>query len=177
MRVKIVVSGLLVLAATAIGLAAQKLEPLHVKTGLWEVTTNMTRTGQLPISPDVLAKMTPEQRARIDERMKTQGENAQRSRVRKSCITKEKLEKNDMFEERQSCKRTVVTSTGSKMEVRAECDSPRGTKMNVSTLAEALDSENIKGSMQMSASGGENTMNMNATFTAKWIGASCGDVE
>jgi hypothetical protein len=165
------------LMTAALSLAAQKLQPLNVKTGLWEVSTTMTRTGQLPISPDVLAKMTPEQRARIEERMKAQGENAQRARVRKSCITKEKLEKHDMFEERQSCKRTVVTSTGSKMEVKAECDSPHGTKINVSTVAEALDSENIKGSMQMSASGAENTMNMNATFTGKWIGAACGDVE
>jgi hypothetical protein len=176
MRVRILASSLL-LAVAVFSLAAQKLQPLHVKTGLWEVTTNMTRTGQLPISADVLAKMSPEQRARIEERMKAQSENAQRARVRKSCITKEKLEKNDMFEERQSCKRTVVTSTGSKMEVHAECDSPHGTKINVSTVAEALDSENIKGSMQMSASGGENTMNMNATFTAKWVGSACGDVE
>lgn len=177
MRMKIFASGLVVLAAAVLSLAAQKLEPLHVKPGLWEVTTIMTRTGQLPISPDVLAKMTPEQRARIEERMKAQGENAQRARVRKSCVTKEKLEKNNMFEERQSCKRTVVTSTASKMEVHAECDSPHGTRINVSTVAEALDSGNVKGSMQMSASGAENTMNMNATFTAKWIGAVCGDVE
>lgn len=165
------------LMAAALGLAAQKLERLQVKPGLWEVTTNMTRSGTMPISPELLAKMSPEQRARMEERMKAQGENASRARVRKSCVTKEKLEKSDMFEERQSCKRTVVTSTGSKMEVRAECDSPHGAKINVSTVVEALDSENIKGSMQMSASGGENTMNMNSTFTGKWLGAACGDVQ
>jgi hypothetical protein len=176
MRMKMLAVAML-LTAAALSLAAQKLEPLHVKPGLWEVTTNTARTGQMPISPELLAKLTPEQRARMEERMKAQGENATRARVRKSCVTKEKLEKSNMFEERQSCKRTVVTSTGSKMEVRAECDSPRGTKINVSTVVEALDSENIKGSMQMSASGGENAMNMNTTFTGKWLGATCGDVE
>jgi hypothetical protein len=120
--------------------------------------------------------MTPEQRARMEERMKAQGENATKARVRKSCVTKEKLEKSTMFEERQECKRTVLTSTGSKLEVRAECET-RGTKVNVSTVAEALDSENIKGTMQVTASGGEKTMNMDSTFTGKWLGAACGDVE
>ncbi len=91
-------------------------------------------------------------------------------------MTKEKLEKNSVFDdEARQCKRTVVTSTGSRLEVKAECDR-QGFKMNVAVLAEALDGENVKGSMHMTASGDTN-MNMESTFTAKYIAASCGDLE
>jgi hypothetical protein len=155
----------------------QKLTPLNIRLGLWEITTNMQRTGQMGLPPDMLAKLTPEQRARYEERLKAQGANANRTTTRKNCVTKEKMEKNSMFDDnRAECKRTVVTSTGSRMEVRAECDK-QGMKMTIVMAAEALDSGNIKGTMHMTSSGGERSMEMESTFTGKWIGAACGDVE
>jgi hypothetical protein len=155
----------------------QKLTPLNIRLGLWEITTTMQRTGLMGLPPDMLAKMTPEQRARYEERLKAQGANANRTTTRKNCVTKEKMEKNSMFDDnRPECKRTVVTSTGSRMEVRAECDK-QGVKMTIAMAAEALDSGSIKGTMHMTTSGGERTMEMESTFTGKWVGAACGDVE
>jgi len=40
-----------------------------------------------------------------------------------------------------------------------------------------MNSENVKGSMQMATTGGDHTINMNSTFTSKWLGADCGDVK
>jgi Protein of unknown function (DUF3617) len=155
----------------------QKLTPLNIRLGLWEITTTMQRTGLMGLPPDMLAKMTPEQRARYEERLKAQGANANRTTTRKNCVTKEKMEKNSMFDDnRPECKRTVVTSTGSRMEVRAECGK-QGVKMTIAMAAEALDSGSIKGTMHMTTSGGERTMEMESTFTGKWVGAACGDVE
>jgi hypothetical protein len=121
----------------------QKLTPLNIRLGLWEITTSMQRTGQMGLPPDMLAKLTPEQRARYEERLKAQGANANRTTTRKNCVTKEKMEKNSMFDDNHAeCKRTVV-----------------------------------KGTMHMTSSGGERSMEMESTFTGKWIGAACGDVE
>ncbi len=72
MRRKLVVVALFLFGGGAVAaqVATQKLTPLQVKTGLWEVTTNTTRTRQMPMSPDLMARMTPEQRAKMEEGMK-----------------------------------------------------------------------------------------------------------
>ena len=54
------------------------------------VTHSMSGMPAIPnIPPDVLAKMPPEQRARVEAAMK----GGPSTDVRKECITKEKLEK------------------------------------------------------------------------------------
>ena len=53
--------------------AADKLTPLNVKEGLWEITVTHSMTGMpnMPaIPPDALAKLPPEQRARMEAMMK-----------------------------------------------------------------------------------------------------------
>ena len=73
MGVKILLGILLVCAVG--GVAAQSLEPLHIKTGLWEVSIKMN--GTIPIPPEALAKMPPEQRAKIEERLKSRAERCE----------------------------------------------------------------------------------------------------
>ena len=46
------------------------LQPLNIKPGLWEQTVNTTIAGEMPISTEMLNRLTPEQRARMEERMK-----------------------------------------------------------------------------------------------------------
>ncbi len=174
MRMKIVLGALLVFAVG--GLAAQKMEPLNVKTGQWEMT--VTSRTQMPIPPEALAKMTPEQRARMEERLKARAEGE--TSIHKECLTKEKLEKSLMFEQdRKDCTRTVGTSTGSKTDVHLTCDM-KGTKLDIAILLEALNAEHVKGTIHMSTAGGTggvSGMNMNSTVTGKWIGAVCSDTE
>jgi len=47
-------------------------------------------------------------------------------------------------------------------------------KVDAKVQFEAMDSENVKGQTQSVATGGDRTMNANSTFTAKWLGPSCG---
>jgi hypothetical protein len=51
-----------------------------------------------------------------------------------------------------------------------------GMKMSGTINVEALSPESVKGSAQTTATG-NHTMNVNATFTSKWLGSSCGDVQ
>ncbi len=143
---------------------------VNVKTGLWETTVTVERSGVPPIPAEVLARLTPEQRARLEER--TGG----KATVRKHCLKREELDKPLAFgndeKEKSSCNRTIVTSSRSKQEFRIECTSG-GMKQNGTVRIEAVDSENVKGSTQMSVANGTHTMNVNATFNGKWIGAAC----
>ncbi len=61
-------------------------ESFNAKPGAWEMTFSGLSTGTM-IPPDVLAKMPPEQRARIEQSMQARS-GKPGSRSTKSCITK-----------------------------------------------------------------------------------------
>jgi hypothetical protein len=109
----------------------------------------------------------------MEERMKSMGgENTY-----KECLTKEKLEKNAMFEkDREGCTRSVGAATGSKVDVHLTCDK-KGNKIDIALLIEALNSETVKGTTHIMSNGGSSAFNISSTFHGKWVGASCGDVK
>ena len=166
----------LLLASSSAVWAENKVQPLNVRVGLWEVTTTVASNGQMPIPADLLARLTPEQRARMEERLKANSSGKTRTTTHKNCLTKEKLDRGETFsEERKTCTETLVTSTSSTVEVRVVCEN-QGVKSNGTLHIDALNPENVKGSMHMVASGGDHSMNMSSTFTGKWIASSCGDL-
>jgi len=160
--------------------AADKITPLNVKEGLWEVTMTHSMTGMpaMPaIPPDALAKMPPEQRARVEAAMKQSGMGGPKTDVRKDCITKDKLEKQTAFNDnRGECTRTVVNSTGSKLEIKLHCEDKQ-TSTDGTLLLEALSSDNVKGSMHSVTNSNGRTMNMDFTFSSSYLGPACGDVK
>ncbi len=152
--------------------AAQNVTPLNVKPGYWETTRTTARSGQLPIPPDLLAKMTPEQRARIEERMKASEAQGPQTRVTKSCLTKENLTKAFGALDEPSCKRTVVTSSPSQQEFKIECANGQMTSSGTIHV-EAPDSEHATGKTKMNVTRGGQTMTMETTFSSKWLGSEC----
>jgi hypothetical protein len=173
MDMKTILIAILTLTSVAVW-AEDKVQPLNVKTGLWETTTTLTTSGEMPIPAEFLAKMTPAQRAKMDERMKANAASKTRTNTHKSCETKEKLEKAPFSN--HECAQSVLTSSESKAELKVACDygDVKGTG---TIIVEALSPESVKGSGQITASGGGHTINSNSTFTSKWIGSSCGDVQ
>jgi hypothetical protein len=145
--------------------------PLNIKTGEWESTVSSDTNGQLPVPQEMIDKMTPEQRAKMEAMMKARGMQGPRTSVTKHCIKKEDLDK-PFGNDNKSCKPTIVTSSATKQEIHMECDMGGGKQ--VGTLKfEAVDSSTVRGSMQMSASNGGRTMNVNSTFSGKWLGSAC----
>ena len=154
--------------------AADKLQTFNVKTGLWRVTTVTVTTGEMPIPAELLARLTPQQRTRMEERMKARSPERTSTTTEKGCITKEELEKGPAFgEDRKLCIRTVVASTSKKANMKVECEQ-EGVKGDGILQFEALGPENVTGSEQITASDGTHTMNSNSTITAQWIGPACG---
>ena len=153
---------------------ASDTTPLNVKTGEWEATMSGESAGQLPIPQEVLDKMTPEQRAKMEAAMKARGVGP-RNRVYKSCVRKEDLDKPFGKEgEQKSCKQTIVTSSANKQEIHMECENAGG-KQTGTFKVEAVDSGNVKGSMQMTVASGARSMNVNYNFSAKWVGPVCSE--
>ena len=152
------------------------MHPLDVKTGQWETTTSMQMTGMpnMSIPPEVLNQMTPEQRAKMQAAMAA---HSGKPAIRDSCMTKEKLHEawNTGQEALKTCTNTVITSTSTKQEMRVECNR-NGMKTAGTVKVEAVDSEHIRGSVQMTAADPSNTnqaMSFNFTFASKWVGPAC----
>jgi hypothetical protein len=178
MRTKVLL--VLIVCSSLVLLAADKVTPLNVKEGLWEMTVTHSMTGMpaMPaIPPNTLAKMTPEQRARMEAAMKQSGTGGTSTDVRKECITKEKLERNSAFSDnRKECTRTVLNSTGSKLEIKVHCEEKQ-VSTDSTLLLETVGSDNVKGTMQSVTNANGRTMNMNFTFSSKYLGPACGDVK
>ena len=136
-----------------------------------------TTSGEMPIPAELLSKLTPEQRARMERKMKDNSGEKTRTLMYKTCETKEKIEDGlESVNEQGKCSRTVVNSTGSVIEVRITCaDELMNT--NGTLRFEALSPESIKGSSQMNATGGGHAMSVHVSFSAKWIGPVCSKTE
>ena len=85
-RVCILVSGLLCVSTS---FAA---DPLNVKTGQWETTVVTKISGQV-LPKEMLDKMTPEQRTKLEQAMAARSGGMAKPHVSKNCVTKEELEK------------------------------------------------------------------------------------
>ena len=131
------------------------------------VFVTIASTGAPPIPPEVLAKLPPEQRAKFEEKMSA------RPHTSVSCLKKEKLDKPFLWgHENKACTHSLVSSTNSLQEIHVECSTEK-TKSNGTVRIEAISTENVKGSVQMTTTSGDRTMNINSTFTAKWVGPTC----
>jgi hypothetical protein len=153
--------------------AADNFTPLNMKTGLWAVTVTHSMSGMpaVNIPADALAKMPPEQRARIEAMTKGTPD------VHKECVTKEKLEKHTVFsKDRGDCTHNVVTSSGSKLEVKVHCEDKQTTTDGTLVL-EALNSDGVKGSLHSVVNSNGHTMNMDFAFSSRYLDSSCGDVK
>ncbi len=144
--VRITISLALLFTATML-VAASGYQPLNVKAGLWHVTGSNQFMGNT---------------------MKTDY---------KKCIKAKDLSSNPWVNgPDESCTWTVVTSTGSDIEIKgASCELGReyGMNTNVDLKLHAVDPENVKASMQGTSTGNGQTVNVNGAFAGKWMGSSC----
>lgn len=160
--------------------AADKIVTPNIKVGLWEITETHNMSGMPPmptIPPDALARMTPEQRAQMEAHMKNSMGGGPKTSTRKYCVTKEKLEKDNLFaDDRKECTRTVLRSTGTATDVKVHCAEKEMTVDGTFNL-EVRSPDSVKGTMRMVMTGHDRTMHMDTDFTSKYLGPVCGDVE
>jgi hypothetical protein len=175
MRTKVLLC--LILFSSLTFWADDKITPLNIKQGLWEMTVTHSMTGMPAIPPDTLAKMPPEQRAHVEAAMKQSGMGGPTADVHKECVTREKLDKQSAFSDnRKECTRTVLNSTGSKLEIKVHCEEKQSST-DATLLLEAVSFDTVKGSMQSVTNTTGRTMNMNFTFSSRYLGPACGDVK
>jgi Protein of unknown function (DUF3617) len=117
------------IAATAVLLAGAAYADngakpnMDVALGLWEVTAEGNISGAPPIPDSLLARLTPEQQAKMQQVL------AGRSQPKKykSCMTPDKLDTG--FDAAATSKRTTTVATNTSTEYQAEkqCKADNGT--------------------------------------------------
>lgn len=156
---------------------AVKLQPLNVKPGLWESTRTIKRAGQMPIPAEMLSRLTPEQRARMEERMRANSAAHSNATTEKHCLTKEDLERDRLkLAETKECTTTVLNSTSTSVKAKLVCDM-EGMHATGSLELVAADPEHVNGSSHSTINGNGHTMNVEGTWSARWLGSSCGNVK
>jgi len=149
---------------------------LDVKPGLWEVTTQGETTGMPPIPPQVLAQMTPQQRAQMMAAM--QGRMNQPD-VSRSCVTQKMLDRGMSFDHggNNQCTQSTVSSTSHSLDLRIVCTGEEQQKANGTMHIDATNRESFTGAFNMVSTDGTNTMTMKRTMQGKWLGSDCGSVK
>ena len=178
MKSKPVLAAALVLVACAAG--AQTLKP-----GLWEVSHKMQTSGdakgqdRMAQMNEQMAKMSPEQRKKVEEMMGKNGAKAGSGgpgggvNVR-ICMTKEMVERNELPAQQGDCKTTQQSRSGNTMKMAFSCSKPPSSGEGQVTFVspEAYTSKMVMTSM---ASGKPQKIDMEGS--GKWLGADCGSIK
>jgi hypothetical protein len=138
--------------------AAQQFQPLNVKTGLWQMTKKIAWTGLPPQMAGMMKK-------------------APQTTQYNSCVTKEGLRSNPWANgSGDNCTWTVVSSTSTDMEVTGtgcQLGANNGMTAQVHGQIHIVDSTDGTGSMTVTLTGNGQTATGQASYTGKWISASC----
>jgi hypothetical protein len=150
-----------------------KLTPMNVKTGLWQSTSTITIAGDLDLQPDMVAKLTPEQRARYEAAQQVAGHAT--TYTTKDCLTQKDLT-TDPFDQKHpdenvQCHGTVLNSTSSNVEIQESCSGDASVKYTMKI--HAVDQEHAVGTGQGTATMDGQTLKSAVKFEAKWLGATC----
>jgi hypothetical protein len=158
--------------------ASDKIQPLNIRLGLWQMTYTTERNGGIAahtIRPELLAKMTPQQRARTKARLKAKAEQGPQVATKQYCLTEEKL-KNATFssEDSRSCRRTMIASTVKIQQFHEECTDGK-TKRTADGRFESSQPEALKGSLQVKSTAEDaKGVSTKMAIAGKWLANSCG---
>lgn len=166
-------SGILLAAACFLVPVAAAAEKLNVKPGLWEINSTSRISGVPPLPPEVLAKMTPEQRAQMEAAFKAETQKGPQRDVDRECITLEELERPFQSANAENCTQTIVATTRTTQEVRLVCTGEyKGSGVFRVTTPTA---ETMTGTLDLSMGEAKNAMRIQAKLDGRWLGADCGD--
>jgi hypothetical protein len=173
------------IACVGLGVAAGCAVPafsadvkLNVSTGLWQVTTTTQTSGAPPIPPEELANLTPEQRAKVMATMQAVMANAAKPRNFTECVTEDQLRKgfNTDPNDKDRCVNTVLSNTGSVLQVKMVCNGADPQYSGTMTFR-AAGPHAVTGESNLVATGHGKTMTIKSNVSGKWVSGDCGSLK
>ena len=148
-------------------------ESLNAKPGAWEMTTTSVTTG-MPVPAEALAKMPPDQRAKMEQAMNARS-GKPTTDVSTSCVTKQELDEDRMMksEDDRGCTRKVISKTATRFEFEQTCAAPRASTSKMSI--EARTPESLVATMDIVQGGSSGRVRVD--IKGRWLGASCAGIK
>lgn len=160
-------------ALTLAALTAVGADKLNVKVGLWEITSISRISGMPALPKEVLDKMTPQQRADMEAKIKAAAAEEPEPEVSSECITQEDLEKPFNSANAEECTQTIVRTTRNTQEIRLACTGK--TKGSGMFRVTTVTPETMTGDLDLKVGEGANVMTITSKIKGRWLGADCGD--
>ena len=145
----------------------------NVKTGAWEMTTTTMSTGNF-VPPDILARMPPEQRAKMEQALQARSGKPM-TRVDKHCVTKDDLDQDRLFksDNDSQCTRKIVTKSATRIVLEQTCGTPRASTATITI--ETQTPESVTTAVDVVQAGGNGKIHLEAH--GRWLGASCAGIK
>ena len=173
----VVGSGLILDLCTPEMAPSAPTESFNVKPGAWEMTVTTVASG-MKLSQEMAAKMTPMQRAQMEQMMKAR-EGKPHTLAAPSCLTKEDVahdriikEMEEEDEEAVACKVKLLSKSSSKLVLDQICPGPPASTTHLTIEAKTTDRIVAIGDRDQQGSG-----KAHMEITGKWLGASCEGIE
>lgn len=155
-----------------------RAESLNVKSGAWEMTVTTVSSG-MKLSPEMAAKMTPVQRAQMEQMMKAR-EGKPHTTTLQSCLTKEDVSHDRIIKEMEDedddgevrCTVKVISKTSSKLILDKMCPGPSPSTTHFTIEAKATDSIVAIGDREQQGSG-----KSRMDIKGRWLRAACEGIE
>lgn len=170
-------SSSLLLAATVaatlsppFALAADKL---NIKTGLWEITSNTHISGIPPLPKELMDKVTPEQRAQMEQAFRDEAAKGPQTEVDRECITEEDLSRPFEGADESNCSHTITNTTRTTQEVRLTCGGEyKGSGLLRITTPTP---ETMTGTLDLKLGDAQQAMTVKSQLQGRWLGPDCGE--
>jgi len=159
------------LALLAMCLPAQA-EPLNVKPGLWETTTTSEKLAAK--RPTNLDKLTPEQRARVEQKLTSQVKKETHTVT--SCLKETQIQSGEAFigkSHQATCAYRFPTQTSGDLVANLQCSGANAMTGRIEM--HAADREHMSGTIEMTYGAGDKMQLLNrGDITARWLTSDCG---
>lgn len=153
-------------------------ESFNVKPGAWEMTVTTVASG-MKLSPEMAAKMTPLQRAQMEQMMKAR-EGKPHTTTLQSCLTKEDVSQDRIIKEMEDedddsevqCKVKVISKSLSKLVIDKICPGPSPSNTHFTIEAKTPDGIVAIGEREQQGSG-----KSRMDIKGRWLRDGCEGVE
>ena len=158
---------------------AQADPVLGLKPGLWQSSAQVKMSMSSAMSmPGVdTSKLSPAQRAQIQQMMGQMAATPRPPIVTKSCITAKQLENPENFapENRPDCTQTIVKRTGNEIQAKVVCTGKDAANMTGDFKSSS--STAYSGVLSGTVSAEGRTIPISDTIQGQWLSADCGTVK
>ncbi len=171
----------LIAVACLLALAASAQAQQHLvkrKPGLWEVQ-NTTKSPDMPKMPDMneaMGKMSPEQRAMVEQMMKDRGVGiGAKPNSFRYCLTKQQAEGDVMppADPETQCTHKISETSATSAKFSFSCKRKDGSSVEGEGRAFDLTPESYATTMNMRMQHEGRQMQMQSEQKGKWLGADC----